>query len=94
MYISKSGKSQLRLRIVDVRRGGGSADTRGHYRSGSLDKECVAALLRAPSSQLGCGAVLGAPNHEYYRGCFREDRAALLAAGDRTVTGAGYRAAV
>jgi len=41
---------------------------------------------REAADFLGCGVVLVPGNHEYYRGCFREDRAALLAAGDRTVT--------
>ena len=41
---------------------------------------------REAADFLGCGVVLVPGNHEYYRGCFREDRAALLAAGDRKVT--------
>ena len=41
---------------------------------------------REAADFLGCGVVLVPGNHEYYRGCFREVRAALLAAGDRTVT--------
>jgi hypothetical protein len=44
------------------------------------------AYARQAADFLGCAAVLVPGNHEYYRGCFREDREALLGAGDRAVT--------
>jgi hypothetical protein len=40
---------------------------------------------REAADFLGCGVVLVPGNHEYYRGSFREDRAALLDACDPTV---------
>jgi hypothetical protein len=41
---------------------------------------------RQAADFLGCAVILVPGNHEYYRGCFREDREALLGAGDGTVT--------
>jgi calcineurin-like phosphoesterase family protein len=41
---------------------------------------------RQAADFLGCRVVLVPGNHEYYRGCFEEDRAAMLATRDPSVT--------
>jgi hypothetical protein len=79
--VDRRPTARLRAGPVRVRRQDGSACIGRRHVPAAIDPQCVAAVLAQQAAAfLSCRVILVPGNHEYYRGSFDGDRAALLAA--------------